>query len=121
LRFYGLDLYADLGTPRLSYRRLRLLLERMPWDSDYMRAREGERAEWGAVEHLLATVIDLLQVSNYQFSVANSKKSAKPSKPDPFPRPGARSRSPKRHRTELSQTEIERRLVAQLRRNKSRG
>ncbi len=61
----GIDLPRDLGTERLSFRRLELLLRHLPADSVTARRLHGPPPAWGAVEHLLASVIDVLQVQGW--------------------------------------------------------
>jgi hypothetical protein len=46
----------------------------------------GDQAEWGYVEHLLATVVDVLQIGNWMFASANSKNRVE--RPKPLTRPG---------------------------------
>lgn len=110
-------MYADLGTPRLSFRRFRVLLERTPIDSDYARDKLGDKARWSTAEHLLATIADLVQVGNWQFASVHSKKGHPPSRPEPIPRPGQMSKR-QQHRTQLSDREIARRLVQMQRRKR---
>ena len=90
MRFYHLDLYADLGTDRLTWRRLGVLLTHLPRESSYVQAVGGERARWGDVEHLLAGVIDVVQIGNFYTQVLASNRQFKdaPKPPKPFMRPG---------------------------------
>lgn len=81
----GVDI-LDLGTERLSWRRLRALIARLPRDSWTVQAIAGDRARWGDQEHLLATIVDALQQGNWMFAAANSKHSPDP--PSPIRRPG---------------------------------
>lgn len=113
-------MWADLGTPRLSFRRFALLLERAPRDSEYVRSKAGPAAEWGDTEHLLAVIADLIAATNYQFATAhrNPRKSP-PEKPTPIPRPTDRAKRQAR-RTQLSGREIARRLIDLQRREKRR-
>ncbi len=116
----GLDIWADLGTPRLTYRRLRLLLERAPRDSEYVREKAGASAAWDDEEHLLAIIADRLEVLTYQFVSANTPKGkTPPAKPVPLPRPGHKAKQSRR--TELSSREIGRRLVQMHRMEVARG
>lgn len=57
---------VDLETDRLSWRRLDLLLRHLPRDSHFVRAISGEIARWGESEHLLASILDALQLGNWQ-------------------------------------------------------
>jgi hypothetical protein len=75
----GLDI-RELGGSKLSYRRLRLILENSPRDSAFSRSYHGEPSQWSVTDHLLANVIDLLQIANWQ-------RAGKGAAPKPFPRP----------------------------------
>lgn len=88
----------DVGTVRLSWRRLLNLVMRLPRDSHLVRAIAGAKADWGATEHLLASVFDALNVANWQRG--STKGQAKPA---PLRRPGDQP-------TGLSQDEVQRRL-----------
>lgn len=68
----------DVGTDRLSWRRLAVLVERLPREALTVRARFGEVVDWGPVEHLLADVFDAVQQSTWVLTAANSKKRPKP-------------------------------------------
>ena len=76
----------DVGTARLSWRRLWSLLSLLPPDSLYAQATVGEQATWSINDHLVATVVDALQVSNWLFASAHSKQ--KVPMPQRVPRPG---------------------------------
>ena len=81
MRFWNLDLHRDLGTDRLSYRRLTVLIANLPLESATLRQMLGaEFVSWGTTEHLLAVVIDVLQGANWQ-------RTGKGQRPKPFPRP----------------------------------
>lgn len=86
LRFYNIDVCADLGTPRLTWRRLVVLLNHLPRESAYVQAVGGDRLKWGDTEHLLAGVIDQQQVTNYLLTRANFKSNR--AAPKPIRRPG---------------------------------
>ena len=58
----------------------------MPRDSHFVHATVGEQAAWGAVEHLLATLIDATQTSTWLYVSAHSKTRVE--RPKPHPRPG---------------------------------
>lgn len=77
-----------MNTPRLSWRRLGVLVRHLPHDSAIARAVHGEQADWGPVEHLLAGVIDRLEVANWQRANHGAKKAAQSKPPKPMPRPG---------------------------------
>lgn len=81
----GVDI-LDLGTERLSWRRLQVLLAHLPRESWTVREVNGEQARWGDQEHLLATIIDVLVQANWMFVSANSKQP--PDMPKPLRRPG---------------------------------
>lgn len=77
----------DLGTPGLSWVDLRAFARHAPHTSAIARSVHGEAAAWGPTEHLLATVIDVLQVGNWQ----RAGKKGSP-RPKPITRPGDRKR-----------------------------
>lgn len=77
----------DLGTPGFSWLDLRAFALHAPHTSALARAVHGEAAAWGPTEHLLATVIDVLQIANWQ----RAGKKGGP-RPKPIPRPGDRKR-----------------------------
>lgn len=77
----GVDI-ADLGTERLTYRRLSVLLGNLPRDSAFVRSVAGEAATWSDSDHLLATITDLLASANWQRGGGKGKR------PQPIPRPG---------------------------------
>lgn len=103
MRYYGVDL-LDLWRGRLSLRRVAVLVDTLPPSSATAVAVHGERALWGPTEHLLATIVDVLQWANYQRS--DPKKSTQP---EPIARPGAAVAS---NRTHLSPVQLRDRLVA---------
>lgn len=113
LRFYGLDL-AEIGTLRLSWRRLGVLIRQLPRDAATVQAAAGPTARWGDVEHLLAGIFDALNVHNWQYATVHAPKGKKPKRPKPLPRPGTQ-RAPSR-RTQLTPAQIRARLDAQRRR-----
>lgn len=85
LRYYQLDLLADLAGPRLSWRRLGVLIRQLPREAATTRAAAGEAAAWGDAEHLLASIVDVLNAANWQRS---GKQNAP--RPKPLPRPGVK-------------------------------
>lgn len=113
LRFYRLDL-AEVGTVRLSWRRLGVLIRQLPREAATVQAVAGADARWGDVEHLLAGIFDVLNVHNWQYAAAHAPKGKKPKRPKPLPRPGTKS-APSR-RTRLTPAQIRARLEAQRRR-----
>jgi hypothetical protein len=74
---------ADLGGPRLSWRRLDVLLRHLPIESSYVRATGGDDVAWTISEHLLAIAADALQIGNWQRQGDKNKP-----RPKPIPRPG---------------------------------
>lgn len=64
-----------------------------------MQAVAGDAARWGETEHLLAGVIEAIQIGNLYGYVgaSNYRFTAKPVPPKPIARPGAKS---KRKRTD---------------------
>jgi hypothetical protein len=93
LRFWNLDLVADLGTPRLTWRRLRILIERLPPESSVFRSVVGEEAAlWTPDRHLLAGVLDRLGTTSYLLggvlvTLGAVKENPVP-EPRSLPRPG---------------------------------
>lgn len=79
-RFYHVRL-SDLFTGRLSWRRLDVLIRYLPADSALARALYGAAVEWSATEHLLASIVDALNVLIWQ-------NTAKGARPRPIARPG---------------------------------
>lgn len=77
----------DLGSPGFSWLDLRAFTRHAPHTSAFARSYHGEAATWGATEHLLATLIDVGQIANWQ----RAGKRAGP-RPKPLLRPGQRRR-----------------------------
>lgn len=102
LRFYHLDLASDLGGPTLPWPRLARLLRHLPPESATWQAVAGPDAVWSTTDHLLALVVDVLQVANWQRA---GDKRAK--RPEPLPRPGMPGRA---RRSALSPAQMRRRL-----------
>lgn len=84
-----------LGTEALTYRRLGVLIASLPRESLTVRAVQGESAEWGDIEHLLASIVDELRVFCYTYVTAHTKKGSHPTKPRFVNRPGVKSRPEK--------------------------
>ncbi|MER5862348.1 hypothetical protein [Kitasatospora sp. NPDC002040] len=79
----------DWHRGRLSSRRLSVLVQHLPRDSNTVRALHGEAAEWTLTDHLLAAAVDHLAVANWMFlSVNRDEDSDPPERPEPVPRPG---------------------------------
>lgn len=91
LRFYpGIDL-LDLGTPRLDWQRLAVLIEYLPRESATVRETVGDEARWGDGENLLATIVDAIAQLSWMFAKANF--TGAPQRPKPLRRPGMRDPS----------------------------
>lgn len=89
LRYYGVDL-LDWHRETLSSRRLSVLVRHLPPESAFVRAREGEAAEWRLTDHLLAAVVDHLAIAHWMYASVNRDEYADPPEaPVPGPRPGA--------------------------------
>lgn len=74
-----------LGTKRLTWRDFVVIVRNSPRTSALARKHLGDDAAWSLTDHLMAGVIDLLTVANWQ----RGGKKAGP-KPKPFPRPGVK-------------------------------
>lgn len=74
---------ADLGTRALSWRDLKVVVNNAPPGGALHRAQDPKGWAWGADTYMLAGLIDLTAVANWQRA---QKKSAP--KPKPLPRPG---------------------------------
>lgn len=100
MRFWNLDLHRELGTDRLSYRRLAALIANLPLESATLRKMLGaEYVSWGPTEHLLAVVVDVLQGANWQ------RSGGKSSKPKPLPRPKSKVQVEEHNRKHADQQE----------------
>lgn len=84
LRYWSIDLPRDLGTKRLTWRRLRLLIDQLPRDSATVRKLNPD-AEWTLNAHLLALLVDVANLANWQ---RMGDKNAE--RPKPIERPGNR-------------------------------
>jgi hypothetical protein len=63
-------------------------LVNMPGESALAAAVRGESADWGNAEHLLAAVIDRLNIANWLMVEINKAEGKDNPLPVPFPRPG---------------------------------
>lgn len=76
-----------LGTPRLTWRDLYVIIRQAPPGSAVQRAAQSpDEAAWGLQEHLLAGMFDLLATANWQRGGDEFAK-----RPDRLPRPGIKS------------------------------
>lgn len=87
--YYGLrltDVFRFDGS--LSVGEAAILTRQLPHTSRTMSAVQGgaEYLGWDVQTHLLAALVDSVNVSNYMFAKVNSKKRVKA--PAPVPRPG---------------------------------
>jgi hypothetical protein len=80
LRRYYHTRLADLTTGRLTWRELRVLIARLPVESE-TRTEIDPNAGWSPVEHLLAGIFDVLRVLSWQMG-------GKGKPPKPLERPG---------------------------------
>jgi len=72
-----------LGSERLTWRDLWVIVERQASSSALARAVDPEGSAWGQLEHLVAGMFDALQVANWQRGRARRSDF-----PKPLPRPG---------------------------------
>jgi hypothetical protein len=112
-RYYGVD-FLDLFRPgsRLGWRKLLVLIERLPSESTLNTAIRNSRSEdelaaarpdltevpWSMQETLMAMLVDDIRMLSWMYASAHSPGQQVP-KPSPVPRPGARRR---RHRRALT-------------------
>lgn len=108
---YGVRLWADLGTDRMTWREFGVLLRQLGDQSRFRVAVTEGVSSWTVTDHLLALLVDVAQIANWQRG-ANPKRPSKP--PNPIPRPRElveqrRERGAKRDRwTEFKQRARER-------------
>jgi hypothetical protein len=74
-----------LGTRRLSWRDLYVIVKHLPDTSALRREVLGEQGPWGLHGHLLAGIFDLLAVANWQRGGDENAK-----KPERIERPGVK-------------------------------
>lgn len=77
-----------LGSDRLPWRDLRIIVENLPRTSALGRSTLGKDAKWGFVEQLMATQIDALNMLIWMQSEDGRKNR---NRPKPVPRPGVSS------------------------------
>ena len=73
----------DLGTDRLTWHELAVIVKHLPRSSALVRVIEGDDHPWGLAEQLLAAAVDALSAANWQRGEGKRKD-----KPKPIPRPG---------------------------------
>lgn len=69
----------------MTARQLLVLIKHLPVNTPLGVAIHGDAARWGVPEHLMASVVDLLQGANWQ------RGGGKSTRPKPIPRPDARA------------------------------
>jgi hypothetical protein len=74
-------LALELGTPRLTWRRLGVLIRHMPPGSALHRAMDPEGVDWDVNSHLLAAIVDAEHLSLWQ------RGDGKGQRPKPVRRP----------------------------------
>ena len=79
------------GTRRLSWRDLRVVATQSPPRGALHRSLDPEGWDWSSISYLIAGVIDLTSVANWQRAGDKHKK-----RPEPIPRPGSKAKKPKR-------------------------
>lgn len=84
---------ADYWRGRLSARRLRVLIERLPEQAVTLRVLD-ERSAWTTGDYLLALVADRLADLAWLYVEAHRAKTARNPKPRPLFRPGERDTQP---------------------------
>lgn len=93
-----------MGTERLSWRDLLVVVNQSPRWSALSRAVDPEGSLWGLSEHLLAAVFDSLERGNWQRAGNNHAP-----RPKPLPRPGVGGEG-KKYGTALPMDEVAKRL-----------
>lgn len=88
LRYYNLDLPRDLGSDRLTWRRLRALIERLPPDAATVAETRGADAGWTLETMLLALIADHAAIANWQRACEGRKAGQRPKAPRQIERPG---------------------------------
>lgn len=86
LRYYQIDLPRDLGSDRLTWRRLGLLIRHLPPEAATVREVHGDKAMWTLDRMLMALIADYLAVANWQRG--NAGKKNPPPAPRQIDRPG---------------------------------
>lgn len=83
--YHHIDLVSVLRDHSISPRMLLARLKSLPDTSALHASVRGEPRGWGGDRHLLATVIDAIQVNTWITKAASTKR--KPRKPKPIKRP----------------------------------
>jgi hypothetical protein len=78
----------DIGRT-FTWRDFKVIVANLPTDSAVVRAELGQDHGWGRTEHLLAGVVDLLNILVWQPTSDGQKNRNRPS---PIPRPGVQRR-----------------------------
>ncbi|MFI7707603.1 hypothetical protein [Nonomuraea sp. NPDC049480] len=89
-RFYprDADQLEEFWAGRMSWRRLWVLVSRLPRDAATVIAEVGpDRAAWSTEVELLAKAVDELAAANWQFASAHRGRGPAPAPPQPIPRP----------------------------------
>lgn len=82
-QFYGLWLWAELGSGRMPWTRAQRLVSGLPDDSRFVRSVAGKApsrrgspdiTDWPRQERLLASIIDELAIANWQRSNGKGKR-----------------------------------------------
>lgn len=79
-RYYNVRL-SDVFTGKLSWRRLHVLVSQLPYDSQTSLSVNGGEILWKHNEELLAAIVDILAVANWQ------RGGGKGQRPKPVKRP----------------------------------
>lgn len=78
----------DLGTERLTWRDLKVIVTRMPPHKSALQAeKRPDDSPWGLVEHLLAELVDVQHLALWAKTKDGSKNR---NRPKPIERPGRR-------------------------------
>lgn len=96
------------GEQAVGSRRLQSLISGLPPTSALARDMNPDTigSDWGNTQELLATALELIDVGNRQFVMANSKKGAKAPKPIKIARPWEIKKEPKRPATASEISEL---------------
>lgn len=87
IQYYHRDYVADAWLGEITPRQLGVLLSQLPDDSAFKREVSGAGG-WTDLHFLLWNVHRELQMSRYEFAIANSDGKLKLKMPEPLPYPG---------------------------------